>query len=120
MTGRIVNCSSVCGLPRSWLLLAGGGGGLPSSLRTCRSPLAVPVAPPLSFRTGLVSHFFRVLTERREPGEFGAELPEAWGGREATEVEILPSLPAAEYESVQTERGKREREGRGIKLGITI
>lgn len=51
-----------------------------------------------------------MLTERREPGEFGAELPEACGGREATEVEILPSLPAAEYESVQTERVKRERE----------
>lgn len=95
--GRMVNSSSVvCGLPSSWLLLVGGGGGLPSSLRTCRSPLAAPAAPTLSLRTGLVSHFFRVLTERREPGEFGAELPEVWGGREATEVEMLPSLPAAE------------------------
>lgn len=59
------------------------------------------VAPALSLRTGFVSHFFRVLTERLEPGELGAELPDACGGSDATEVEMLPSLPAAEYESVE-------------------
>lgn len=46
-----------------------------------------------------MSHFLRVLTERLEPGELGAELPDACGGSDATEVEMLPSLPAAEYES---------------------
>lgn len=47
-----------------------------------------------------MSHFLSVLTERLEPGELGAELPDAWGGSDATEVEMLPSLPAAEYESL--------------------
>jgi len=76
-------------------------------LRTWRSPLAV--APMLSLRTGFVSHFFSVLTERLEPGELGAELPDAWGGRDATEVEMLPSLPAAEYESEEKRQGKTDR-----------
>lgn len=89
-------------LPSSGLLLLGGGGALPSTLRVALSPLIPPTDPTLSFRTGLVSHFFSVLTERREPGEFGAELPDAWGGKEATDVEILPSLPAAVYESAHT------------------
>lgn len=94
--GKMVRGSSgLAGLLRSWLRLA----GFPSSLRTWRSPLAV--APALSLRTGFVSHFFRVLTERLEPGELGAELPDAWGGKDTTEVEMLPSLPAAEYESVE-------------------
>ena len=48
-----------------------------------------------------------MLTERLEPGELGAELPDACGGSDATEVEMLPSLPAAEYES-----GERKRRGR--------
>ena len=60
--------------------------------------------PGLSLRTGLVSHFFRALTERREPrgeeGEQGLELPEAWGGMEPTEGVMLPSLLATEYDSV--------------------
>lgn len=101
VTGRMVRVSSVLGgLPRSWLWLCDGrGGGLSSSLRTWRSPFAAD--PALSLRTGLVSHFFRVLTDRLEPGELGAELPEACGGSDATEVEMLPSLPAAEYESGQ-------------------
>lgn len=90
--------SSCGGLPRSWLGCGGRGGGFPSSLRTWCSPLAV--APALSLRTGFVSHFLSVLTERLEPGELGAELPDAWGGSDATEVEMLPSLPAAEYESL--------------------
>lgn len=89
-------------LPSSGLLLLGGGAALLSTLRVAFSPLIPPTDPTLSFLTGLVSHFFRVLTERREPGEFGAELPDAWGGKEATDVEILPSLPAAVYESAHT------------------
>lgn len=90
--------SDLGGLPSSWLWLCDDrAGGFPSSLRTWRSPLAV--APALSFRTGLVSHFFSVLTERLDPGELGAELPDACGGSDTTEVEMLPSLPAAEYES---------------------
>lgn len=99
VTGKMVSISSdLGGLPRSWLWLWDDrGGGFPSSLRTWRSPLAV--APALSFRTGLVSHFFSVLTERLDPGELGAELPDACGGSDTTEVEMLPSLPAAEYES---------------------
>lgn len=99
VTGRMVSISSdLGGLPSSWLWLWDDrGGGFPSSLRTWRSPLAV--APALSFRTGLVSHFFSVLTERLDPGELGAELPDACGGSDTTEVEMLPSLPAAEYES---------------------
>lgn len=52
-----------------------------------------------------MSHFFKVLTDRLEPGELGAELPDACGGRDTTEVEILPSLPAAEYESVERREG---------------
>lgn len=43
-----------------------------------------------------------------EPGELGAELPDACGGSEATEVEMLPSLPAAEYESGEKRQRKRE------------
>lgn len=106
VTGRMVRVSSgLGGLPRSWLWLWDGRGrAFPSSLRTCRSPLAV--APALSLRTGLVSHFFRVLTERLEPGELGAELPDACGGSDATEVEMLPSLPAAEYESGENRQGE--------------
>ncbi|TNN56928.1 hypothetical protein EYF80_032826 [Liparis tanakae] len=34
--------------------------------------------------------------QRLEPGELGAELPDACGGSDATEVDMLPSLPAAE------------------------
>lgn len=56
-----------------------------------------------------MSHFFSVLTERLEPGELGAELPDAGGGSDATEVEMLPSLPAAEYESGEKRQGKREQ-----------
>lgn len=93
--------SGLGGLPRSWLswlwLCDGRGGGFPSGLRSWRSPFAV--APALSLRTGLVSHFFKVLTECLEPGELGAELPDGCGGSDTTEVEMLPSLPAAEYES---------------------
>lgn len=48
-----------------------------------------------------------MLTECLEPGELGAELPDACGGSDATEVEMLPSLPAAEYES-----GERKRRGK--------
>lgn len=48
-----------------------------------------------------------MLTERLEPGELGAEPLEASGGRDATEVEMLPSLPAAEYESA----GRAKRAG---------
>lgn len=66
------------------------------------------MAPALSLRTGFVSHFFKVLTERLEPGELGAELPDACGGNDATEVEMLPSLPAAEYESGAKRGGKRK------------
>lgn len=116
VTGRMVSMSSdLGGLPRSWLRLWGeaAGGGFPSSLRTCRSPLAV--APALSFRTGLVSHFFSVLTERLEPGELGAELPDACGGSDTTEVEMLPSLPAAEYES--GDGGEGERSGEMMRRG---
>lgn len=51
-----------------------------------------------------------MLTERLEPGELGAELPEASGGSDATEVEMLPSLPAAEYESGEKRRGEKENE----------
>ena len=101
--------SGLGGLPRSWPL-DGRGGGFPSSFRTWRSPLAAD--PALSLRTGFVSHFFRVLTERLEPGELGAELPDGCGGSEATEVEMLPSLPAAEYESgenTERERGIRNQ-----------
>lgn len=109
VTGRMVNVSSgLRGLPRSWLWLwEGRGAGFPSSLRTWRSPLAV--APALSLRTGFVSHFFRVLTERLEPGELGAELPDACGGSDATEVEMLPSLPAAEYESRVKRQGEEQK-----------
>lgn len=108
--GRMVLVSSpLGGLPRSWLswlwLWDGRGGGFPSDLRDWRSPLAV--APALSLRTGFVSHFFKVLTERLEPGELGAELPDACGGSDTTEVEMLPSLPAAEYESRERKREKR-------------
>lgn len=103
MTGRIVSGSSGLGeFPRSWLWLEDGG--FPSILRTWRSPLEL--APTLSLRTGFVSHFFRVLTERLEPGELGAELPDACGGRDTTEVEMLPSLPAAEYESREETKGQ--------------
>lgn len=49
-----------------------------------------------------------MLTERLEPGELGAELPDACGGSDATEVEMLPSLPAAEYESVEKKQRNRE------------
>lgn len=77
-------------------------------MRNWRSPFAM--APALSLRTGFVSHFFKVLTECLEPGELGAELPDGCGGRDTTEVETLPSLPAAEYES---EERKRERNGEG-------
>lgn len=52
-----------------------------------------------------------MLTERLEPGELGAELPDACGGSEATEVEMLPSLPAAEYESGERKKKERQREG---------
>lgn len=101
--------SGMGGLPRSWLswlwLCDGTGGGFPSGLRDWRSPLAV--APALSLRTGFVSHFFKVLTERLEPGELGAELPDACGGSDTTEVEMLPSLPAAEYESRERKRERR-------------
>lgn len=55
-----------------------------------------------------MSHFFKVLTERLEPGELGAELPDACGGSDATDVEMLPSLPAAEYES-GAERGVKRK-----------
>lgn len=54
-----------------------------------------------------MSHFFKVLTERLEPGELGAELPDACGGSDTTEVEMLPSLPAAEYESRERQREKK-------------
>lgn len=84
---------------RSPQSLQGGAGALLSTRRTCRSPLPPPPELELSLRIGLVSHFLRVLTERRDPGELGAEPPKAWGGREATEVEMLPSLPATEYDS---------------------
>lgn len=47
----------------------------PSVFLSGRSPRGSP--PPLSLRTGLVSHFLRVLTEWREAGELGAELLEA-------------------------------------------
>lgn len=56
-----------------------------------------------------MSHFFRVLTERLEPGELGAELPDACGGSDATEVEMLPSLPPAEYESRVKKQGEEQR-----------
>lgn len=65
--------------------------------------------PALSLRTGLVSHFVRALTERLELGELGAELPEGCGGSDATEVEMLPSLPAAEYESAERTRAERNQ-----------
>lgn len=91
---------------------------MPSTLRVALSPLVPPTEPTLSFRTGLVSHFFSVLTERREPGEFGAELPDAWGGKEATDVEILPSLPAAEYESTHTNtQGERQQSSERMSRG---
>lgn len=115
VTGRMVSMSSVLGgLPRSWLWLWDErGGGFPSSLRTWRSPFAV--APALSFRTGFVSHFFNVLTERLDPGELGAELPDACGGSDTTEVEMLPSLPAAEYESGEGEtKGEESSEIMGL------
>lgn len=58
----------------------------------------------------MVSHFFRALTECRDPpgeeGEQGLELPEAWGAMEPTDRVMLPSLPAAEYDS--TEEKERE------------
>lgn len=96
------------GLPRSWLswlwLCDGSGAGFPSGLRDWRSPFAA--APALSLRTGLVSHFFKVLTERLEPGELGAELADGCGGSDTTEVEMLPSLPAAEYESGKRQEAK--------------
>lgn len=53
-----------------------------------------------------------MLTERLEPGELGAELPDACGGSDATEVEMLPSLPAAEYES--EEKAQRHRESKKV------
>lgn len=117
VTGRMVSMSSdLGGLPRSWLWLWDArGGGFPSSLRTWRSPLAV--APALSFRTGLVSHFFSVLTERLDPGELGAELPDACGGSDTTEVEMLPSLPAAEYESGDGEGEKGEKSSEMAQCG---
>lgn len=65
--------------------------------------------PALSLRTGFVSHFFRVLTECLEPGELGAELPDGCGGSDATEVEMLPSLPAAEYESKEKIQRKKNQ-----------
>eukprot|EP00061_Rhincodon_typus_P005730 g25599.t1 len=68
--------------------------GLLSSFFTCRS-----ILPLLSLRTGLVSHFFKVLTDRLELGELGAELVDGCGWIEATEVEMLPSLPVTEYDS---------------------
>lgn len=73
----VIRSSDALLLPSSGLLLLGGGGALPSTLRVALSPLVPPTDPTLSFRTGLVSHFFSVLTERRDPGEFGAELPDA-------------------------------------------
>lgn len=54
-----------------------------------------------------------MLTERLEPGELGAELPDACGGRDATEVEMLPSLPAAEYESGERRHGEKTLSGSG-------
>lgn len=71
----------------------------PSVFLSGRSPRGSP--PPLSLRTGLVSHFLRVLTECREAGELGAELLDACGWIEATEAEMLPSLPATEYGSAR-------------------
>lgn len=53
-----------------------------------------------------------MLTERLEPGELGAELPDACGGSDATEVEMLPSLPAAEYES--EEKAQRDRRSKRL------
>lgn len=50
-----------------------------------------------------------MLTERLEPGELGAELPDACGGSDTTEVEMLPSLPAAEYESRERKKEKKRR-----------
>lgn len=60
-----------------------------------------------------MSHFFRVLTDRLEPGELGAELPDACGGKDTTEVEMLPSLPAAEYES-----GERKQTGKNYTFSV--
>lgn len=67
------------------------------------------MAPALSLRTGFVSHFFKVLTECLEPGELGAELPDGCGGSDTTEVEMLPSLPAVEYESGDKKRKRKNR-----------
>lgn len=104
LTGSMLLCGRMAAFssclpapPRSVLFLSSSRLfllGLLSSLCTCRSTLAAP--PVLSLRTGLVSHFLSVLTERRELGELGAELLEGCGWMEATEVEILPSLPATE------------------------
>lgn len=59
-----------------------------------------------------------MLTERLEPGELGAELPDACGGSDATEVEMLPSLPAAEYESIEKKQGNREHNVNGKTMNI--
>lgn len=112
VTGKTVSVSSsLGGLLRSRLWLWDGrSGGFPSSFRTWRS--ALPADPTLSFLTGFVSHFFRVLTDRLELGELGAELTDGWGGSDATEVEMLPSLPAAEYESEEKTLKRNQCKGR--------
>lgn len=55
--------------------------------------------PLLSRRTGLVSHFFRVLVERLGPGELEMEFREDCGCRLATDSVLPPFSPVMEKAS---------------------
>lgn len=61
--------------------------------------------PLLSRRTGLVSHFLRVLVERLGPGELWMEFREGWDCRLATDSDLPPfSLEEWEYASEEKEQ----------------
>jgi hypothetical protein len=61
--------------------------------------------PLLSRRTGLVSHFLRVLVERLGPGELWMEFREDWVCRLATDSDLPPfSLEEWEYASEEEEQ----------------
>lgn len=63
--------------------------------------------PLLSRRTGLVSHFLRVLVERLGPGELWMEFREGWACRLATDSD-LPPFSLEEWEYASEENGQTQ------------